>query len=127
LTGLGGHGLPTRSTGHVGPAETVPCRPVATAGGDALRGGVGLVEAAGDAHTAAGDEAATIEDVTTEGKPGDVTLGEMATAAPGEVDRPQAVRASRPSNAGRDTIRYRISRHYSVAIPTPSRAVEQGD
>jgi hypothetical protein len=43
--------------------------------------------------------------VTTEGKPGEVTLGEVtATATPGEVDRPQAVRASRPSNAGRDTL-----------------------
>jgi hypothetical protein len=104
LSGLGGHGLPTRSTGHVGPAETVPCRPVATAGGDALRGG-GLVEPAADADPAADGEDATVEDVTTEGKPGEVTLGEVtATATPGEVDRPQAVRASRPSNAGRDTL-----------------------
>jgi hypothetical protein len=42
--------------------------------------------------------------VTTEGKPGEVTLGETATATAGDVDRPQAVRASRPSNAGRDTL-----------------------
>jgi hypothetical protein len=105
----------------------VPCRPVATAGGDALLGRVGVVEAAGDADPGADGEAATIEDVTTEGNPGEVTLGETATATPGEVDCPQAVRASRPSNAGRDTLRYRISRHYPVAIPTPSRAVEQGN
>src|SRR5207253_6447741 len=104
LTGLGGHGLPTRSTGHVGPADTVPCRPDTAADGDARRGGVGPVEAAGDADPAAGVEDELVEDEAVEDEPVEVTPGGAPTAAGGEVDCRQAARATKPSNAGRATL-----------------------
>src|SRR2546421_4421478 len=48
LSGLGGQGLSTRSTGHVGPADTVPCRPVTGPADVALCDGDGLSEATGE-------------------------------------------------------------------------------
>ena len=106
LSGLGGQGLSTRSTGQVGLADILPCRPVTGPGGVAPCAGDGLVEAAGDADGETGADGET----EGEGDPVDVTLGETATATGGKVDSRQAASASKPTNAGRATPSYRIPR-----------------
>jgi hypothetical protein len=65
-----------------------------------VRDGVGLVEAAGDAGLGLDGENERV----------DVTPTEGTAPTGGDVDCPQAARASRPSNADRDTLRYRIYR-----------------
>ena len=118
LSGLGGQGLSTRSTGHVGPADTVPCTPVTGPAGVGLCDGDGRVEAVGktDSDGKGRPEGEVDPEADREGDPVgkgdavDVTLGETATAAGGGVDSRQAASASRPSNAGPATPSYCIPR-----------------
>jgi hypothetical protein len=63
-----------------------------------VRDGVGLVEAAGDAGLGLDGENERV----------DVTPTEGTSPTGGDVVCPHAVRASRPSNAGRGTLRFRM-------------------
>jgi hypothetical protein len=78
----------------------VPCRPVTAPGAAALSDGVALGEAATADALPCRPVTVTPADALSDG----VAPGEAATAPGGEVDRRQAAKASRPSNAGRGTL-----------------------
>src|SRR5258708_4260497 len=106
LRSEGGHGLPKRSTGHVGPADTVPWRPVT---GPAEREGAVEDEGNGDRlGDGAGwnDEVGLGREVALGERPGGsgavlagddevvaVTPGETPAVVGGLAARPQAPRA----------------------------------
>ena len=115
-TGRGGHGLLIRSTGHVGPADTVPMTPVPPAGGlgDPTEGladgvpegeaggvdrGVGLVDDRFEGSTAGVPADAvpvpTLVVVTTVGDTGTVADGDSAAVW---VVRPQPRNTAAASN-----------------------------